>query len=185
MTKYAAARAQPAANRPIWVGGIPPSAWSQGWPERPREVVEAGMRSLSETELSEIVGLAIARANKCHPAMGEDSILWMTEYNRTVVAFAVARALCQPGSADAPWWDYADLHVIQDHITNEGAAWLYARLEAAMIAVSPLASDEDPQELYHALAKRMAGVAHLSPERRSQAARHLRAVLDLLPEPEV
>lgn len=177
--KYAEARTQKEARRPIVVVAVPPSVWAQTWPDRPVEAAEIGLRSLSEAALSEVTGASMARANRCHPGGDERSKLWTDEYNRVAVAYAVARALCQPDCADVPWWDYPDM-MAPIAFTAEGAAWLYARLEAAMVAASPLASEEPAADLYAALGPLLGCVAHLSPARCAQVSRHLRAALDVL-----
>lgn len=65
-----------------------------------------------------------------------------------------------------------------DRVLPEGAAWLFARLETALVASSVLASEEEPAELAAAIVE--ASTRELSPARRSQAARLLRAALDVL-----
>lgn len=178
--KYAAAVAAKEARRPIVVVRVPPSTWAQTWPERPTEAVDVGLRSLSEAVLSQVTGAAMARASKFHPGGDERSRLWADEYNRAVVAYAVARALCLPDCADVPWWEYQDLAV--DRLTPEGAAWLYAALTAAMVRVSPLAAEEPPSDLYARLGAKMGEVGHLPPARAGQVSRLLRAALDVLTE---
>jgi hypothetical protein len=178
--KYAAALAAKEARRPIAVVDVPVSVWAQTWLDRPIEVVTVGLRSLSEVTLSEITGAAATHAGKFVPGGDERSAIWAAEYSAAVRYTSLGRALCQPDCADAPWWDYPDMMSAQA-FTPEGAAWLFARLETAMVGASVLASEEDPAELAASVAGLAGGaVAGLSPAKRSQVARHLRAALDVL-----
>ena len=175
--KFSAAQAKD-ARRPLAVQEVPPRVWAQTWLERPLEVVIVGFRSLAETTLSEITGAAQTHANRIVPA-GEGSALWADEYSAAVRFLSLGRAMTQPDCADAPWWDYADLLAPQA-FSPEGAAWLYARFSAAVVAGSPLASDEDPEELAGLVLGLAGAAADMSAARRSQVARHLRAALDVL-----
>jgi len=163
--------------KPIAVIKVPVSVWAQSWDERPTEETEIGFRSLSELELSEIEALARHRASASYPHGSERDALWAAEFMRHMVAHAVARALCRPESAAVLWFEYPDLVALRA-FTPEGAAWLYARFEAACIAASPLVSDESPAALVVALGGLGGAVESLTPARRSQVARHLRAALD-------
>jgi hypothetical protein len=174
--KYADARA---ARVPLVTIEIPPSVWAQTWAERPIEPVTVGLRSLAETTLSEVTGAAMTKANRLVPGGDEHSKIWADEYNQGITIFALGRALCRPECADVPWWDYPDLQA-PIAFSPAGAAWLYARFAAAMVSASVLASEEDPGALLVALGALAGGVDRLSPARRSQASRHLRAALDIL-----
>lgn len=174
--KYADARA---ARRPIGTVEIPPRVWAQTWTERPLESVTCGWRSLGETVLSEVTGAALTRANAQVPAGDETSALWRDEFNASVRVLTIGRALTQPDCADVPWWSYPDM-IAPMALSQEGAAWLFARFEAAMVSASILASEEAPGELLSALGAARDRLASLTPAKASQAARHLRTVLDIL-----
>jgi hypothetical protein len=177
--KYADARKAKEARRPLVVVDVPPSVWAQTWTERPVEVVTVGLRSLAETTLSEITGAAQTYANRFVPGGDERSEIWAGEYSAAVRFFSLGRALCQPDCADVPWWDYPDL-LAPTAFGPEGSAWLYARFEAAVVGASVLASEEDPAELAGPVLEAVGAAASLPAARRSQAARHLRAALDVL-----
>lgn len=174
--KYADAQR---ARRPIGTVEIPARVWAQTWAERPTEPVTCGWRTLGEVVLSEITGAAQSRANRYVPAGDLDNALWRDEFNTSVRMFAVGRALTQPDCADVPWWSYPDL-VAPMALTPEGAAWLYARFEAAVVAASILTTDESPGELSAALGAAVGGASELSPAKRAQVSRLLRAALDVL-----
>lgn len=168
-----------AARAPLVIVECPPSIWAQTWTERPLDVVRIGLRSLSETTLGEVTGAAMTRANTLAPGGDETSSLWVDAYNAAVQLSAVGRAACQPDCADVPWWEYPDLQAPQQ-LSPAGAAWLYARLSAAVVSSSVLASEEAPDGLLVALLARSASFDALAPARRSQVSRHLRAALDAL-----
>ncbi len=175
--KYHSAVAAKEARKPIATVEVPPSVWAQTWTDRPTEPVVVGFRSLSEMALSEITGAAQTIANRWVPGGNERSPIWAEQYSAAVRYTSVGRALCQPDCADVPWWDYPDA-VSPIAFSPEGAAWLFARLETALVASSVLASEEEPAELAAAIVE--ASTRELSPARRSQAARLLRAALDVL-----
>jgi hypothetical protein len=177
--KYAAALKAKDANRPLATVEVPPSVWAQTWTERPREPVMIGLRSLAEVVLSEVTGAAQTEANRVVPGGDERSAIWAGEYSAAVRRISLGRAMCQPDHADVPWWDYPDLMSAQA-FSPEGAAWLFARLDAAIVGRSVLASEEDPAELAARVMGASGGAAGLSPAKRSQVARHLRAALDVL-----
>jgi hypothetical protein len=174
--KYADARA---ARRPIGTVEIPPRVWAQTWTERPLEAVTCGWRSLGETVLSEVTGAALTRANAQVPGGDETSALWRDEFNASVRMITIGRALTQPDCADVPWWSYPDM-IAPMALSPEGAAWLFARYEVALVSASILASEEAPAELLATLVAARERFATLTPAKASQASRHLRTVLDIL-----
>ena len=177
--KYADAQRAKDANRPLAVEEVPPSVWAQTWTERPREPVMIGLRSLAEVVLSEITGAAQTHANTFAPGLDERSAIWAAEYSAAVRRISLGRAMCQPDHADVGWFNYPDLESAQA-FSPEGAAWLFARLDAAIVGRSVLASEEDPAELAARVMGASGGAAGLSPAKRCQVARHLRAALDVL-----
>jgi hypothetical protein len=177
--KFADAQRMKEARRPIAVEDVPPSVWAQTWAERPLEVVRVGLRSLGEVVLSEITGAAQTIAGRVVPGGDERSQIWADEYCAAVRYTSIARALCQPDCADVPWWDYPDM-MAPLAFSQEGSVWLYSRLETAIVRASPLASEEDPAELAGLVMGLVGGAGRLSPAKRSQVARLLRASLDVL-----
>ena len=141
--KYADAQRAKDANRPLAVEEVPPSVWAQTWTERPREPVMIGLRSLAEVVLSEITGAAQTEANRIAPGGDDRSAIWAAEYSAAVRRISLGRAMCQPDHADVGWFNYPDLESAQA-FSPEGAAWLFARLDAAIVGCSVLASEEDP-----------------------------------------
>lgn len=178
--KYGAHKAKE-ARKPIATVEVPPSVWAQSWADRPLEPVTVGLRSLSEVQLSEVTGAAQSHANRIVPGGDERSQIWAGEYSAAVRFLSLGRALCQPDCADVPWWDYPDL-LAPLALSPEGAAWLFARFTAAVVGSSVLAAEEDPAELAAQVMGAASGASQLSPARRSQVARHLRAAIDILQE---
>lgn len=176
--KYSAAQLKD-QRRPLATQEIPPKVWAQTWAERPLELVACGFRSLGETQLGEITGAAITRANKLVPGGDERSVLWADEYNAAVQLGTLGRALCQPDCADVAWFDYPDMQPAL-HLSPEGRAWLYARFCVAMVSKSILSTEEAPEELATAIVGLIQRAASLTPAKRAQTARHLRAALDIL-----
>ena len=177
--KYSDAIKAREARRPIATVEVPPRVWAQTWTDRPVEVVTIGLRSLGETMLSQIGGLATTHANRCVPGGDESSARWVEELSAAIRFYTLARALCRPECADVPWWDYPDM-VAPIAFEPAGAAWLYARYSVAVVSKSVLGSEEAPEALGAELATAMGRAATLPPAKRSQVACHLRAALDVL-----
>lgn len=177
--KYSDAIKAREARRPIATVEVPPRVWAQTWASRPLEPVTLGFRTLGETMLSQIVSLATMHADRLVPGGNETSARWADEWNAAVRRYSLGRALCQAESADVPWFDYPDL-TASVAFDPAGAAWLYARYSAEVVDKSVLASDEDPADLFEELAPVLSRSVGLAPAQRSQVARHLRAVLDVL-----
>ena len=95
-------------------------------------VVTIGLRSLAEVVLSEITGAAQTEANRVVPGGDERSAIWAAEYSAAVRRISLGRAMCQPDHADVGWFNYPDLESAQA-FSPEGAAWLFARLDAAIV----------------------------------------------------
>lgn len=173
--KYAATKRN--VNLPAWVGDVPPDVWAQTWTDRPREVVRLGLRTLSETALSEVSSLAEARARKYHPHSSPTDEVWVDEYNRALVIHAVGRALCTAESADVPYWDLPDF-IAPGALDPVGSAWLFALLTVETVKASVINPPEPPTELLGALNQLSPHLDALPPAKRFTITRLLQAALD-------
>jgi hypothetical protein len=128
---------------------IPPTSWAESWEERPTDEVAAGLRMLAEDDLQRARAHAVTKAKELH----DDLDGQIAAFNDALMAFAVARSLCDPNDTTLPFIPMAEDNLTLA-FTTDGIRRCWDELERVRIEVSPLtpqATDLEIQALVELL----------------------------------
>lgn len=138
---------------------LPPSAFIDGWSgseddpwERPTDIVEVGLRPVSQDALARARSDAAKTAWRRHPE-DDDGDCRVDAFNDALVVSALAYAVCQPSDVTRPLWTAQEL-AIEAALTPEAQRRLWQELELLHIGSSPVmpeATDEEIGTLARAL----------------------------------
>lgn len=117
---------------------LTPDMFADDWPDKIPKTVKAGLRLLSEGDIHSARAQAADRAVQMHEG-AEDRI---AAYNDTLMAWAVASALCASTDTRTPFLDSPFENVFLA-FTSEGIRRIWEELEVTHLMHSPLLDEID------------------------------------------
>lgn len=161
---------------PPRIVNIPLDAWADDWVDKPREVVTAGLRLLSEMDLQMARASATEKAFAAH----KDPVGRIESFCDHLMAWAVACALTEPGDVTQPYFGSPHENV-QEAFTSKGIKFLWEELELLHVIRSPLIDEAEDDTIAELAAMLADGrVAHLPEGKQARMRRLLTHVLEEL-----
>lgn len=163
------------ARKPTRMLMVPVSAFADDWRERPTAPVAVGLRLLSEKDCELAMSLAASAtieffkgADQVNRAAVDDV------YRSRMMAFAVARAVCDPNDV---MQGHPLFPALEDQISEffapTGIAFIYEALDTMTVELSPLVPVATDEDLVLLRAHLRAGTVLKLPPGEQRAARRL------------
>lgn len=139
--------ATPVRNAPL-VLTLPPSAFADTWSRKPKAPVRIGLRLLSESELTDVAAMARKYASRLHPMDGSTPAdVWIEAYNASLIADALATALCEPDDVSVLWFKSTPNDTIRVAFRPATLKKLWEDYERLQKATSPLTGEATDEEI--------------------------------------
>lgn len=134
---------------------VAPAAFADTWSDKPREPVAIGLRLIADSDLHAARAQAAARANTAHPDVDlqESDLfnaqLWADSYHCALMAWIVARGMCDPNDVSLPWkpFEAAPEDMARDCLSANGVGFIFDAWERMRIASDPTQREADAGEL--------------------------------------
>lgn len=143
---------------PARVIELTPDMFADEWPDKPAESLKAGLRLLSESDIHTARAQAADRAVQAH----DDEAGRVDSYNDTLMAWAVASALCAPDDTRVSYLDSPFENVFLA-FTSEGIRRIWEELEVTHILRSPMMPELDDEAIVSMIADLPDKLAALGP----------------------
>jgi hypothetical protein len=162
--------------KPLRTLKIEPNQFADAWSAKPRRSVVVGLRLLSSDEETTADVVAKKKATEEYPEEGPDQTAF---YNKTLMAWVVARVICDPNDASAghPTFRAAE-DTVPLALTGEAIAAIYDAWELLHAEVSPIIVGATNEEIASLFSISPDTFDHLDRVRANRVRRLLQVVLE-------